>query len=363
MNYSIAILIGALVSTSCVHRVQQAATPRAPAKTAVSVVMARQVQNAVDAGEGDVEARALRKRLAAHADDLDARILLARLYSRHGLPDLALEHYRLAAALFPDSIMVTIELAKALRDIGEIAEALQVAESGITRHRGGNWEAFSLKGILEDDQGRFAQAEVDHRAALALSPARSALLNNLGYNLLLQEQFEAAAAEFRQALAADPGSGIARNNLGVALASESHPASGEALAEWQKSAGQAVAHNNFAAVLMEQGRYAEARSELRTALELRRNFPEALANMELVSEKDGQLASVPVPIQPVNFWRRMASTWAKITETRVATPKLPTSETPVSGAAKSGNTSASVTAATSAAHTSHDADGGSKGDQ
>ncbi len=179
--------------------------------------MARQVQNAVDAGEGDLEARVLRKRLALDASDLDARILLARLYSRKGLPDLALEHYRLAAALFPDSVVVTLSLAKMLREMGEVDKALEVVEAGMARHPEGNWELLSLQGILEDGQGRFAQAEAAHRAALALAPWRAALLNNLGYNLLLHEHFDAAAAEFRLALAIDPGSGVARNNLGDCL--------------------------------------------------------------------------------------------------------------------------------------------------
>ena len=40
--------------------------------------MARHVQNAVDAGEGDLEAKNLRQRVAANPGDLNARILLAQ---------------------------------------------------------------------------------------------------------------------------------------------------------------------------------------------------------------------------------------------------------------------------------------------
>ena len=42
--------------------------------------MQRQVEHAVYAGEGDPEIRSLRQRLAANANDLDARIMLARAY-------------------------------------------------------------------------------------------------------------------------------------------------------------------------------------------------------------------------------------------------------------------------------------------
>jgi len=88
--------VGALVSASCTHEVQTAS--HAAARPAVARVMARQVQNAVDAGEGDLVIRNLRQRLAANAKDMDARVLLARLYFQRGLTDLALEHYRLAEA-------------------------------------------------------------------------------------------------------------------------------------------------------------------------------------------------------------------------------------------------------------------------
>jgi Flp pilus assembly protein TadD len=287
--------------------------------------MTRQVQNAVDAGEGDLEARTLRQRLASNANDLDARILLARLYSRRGLPDLAIEHYRIAAARFPDSVAAALGLAKALRDIGEPAEAVQAVHDSLKNHPGGSWELLSLEGILQDEQGRFADAETAHRAAVGLEPGRSALHNNLGYNLLLQSRMEDAAAEFRRAIELDPRSDIAHNNLGTALASREHSSdTGAALSELQRSASPAVAHNNLAAVLIEQGRYAEARIELQAALGFRADFPAALANLKMVAERDGRPATVPAASEPVNFWKRVASTWAKVSGSKSA-PKAPAS--------------------------------------
>jgi Flp pilus assembly protein TadD len=282
-------LVCVLACASCTHQVQTAS--RGVSQPAVPAVKARRVENAADAGEGDLEARALRRRLAANADDLDARMALAQLYSRRGLPDLALEHYRLAAARFPDSLGAARAFAQTLREMGETPQALKAVEEFLARHPGASWEMLSLEGILEDELGRWMPAEEAHRAALALSPGRSALHNNLGYNLLLQGQAEAAAAEFRRAIEIDPRAQIAHNNLGAALAAQSH--AGEALAEWQRSGDPAAAHNNLAAVLMEQGHYAEARAELETALGYRRNFPAALANLRLVAEKDGRPAVVP----------------------------------------------------------------------
>jgi len=295
-------LFAIMTTGSCMRHVQTARHVPAPA---VSAIMERQVKNAVDAGEGDIEAKLLRQRLAANASDLDARILLARLYYRRGLPDLALEHYRMAAALFPDSALVASELAKILREMGEPEAALKTLKDFKAKV---TWELFSLEGILEDELGRFDLGEKEHRAALALDPGRSSLHNNLGYNLLLQGRPETAALEFRRAIEIDPRSVIAHNNLGATLASQPS----EALAEMRRSTQPAVAHNNLAAVLIEQGRYAEARAELASALSFRRDFPEAIANLKLVAERDGQPATVRVARKTVNFRQRAASTWAKV---------------------------------------------------
>lgn len=301
-----------VLASSCTQSVVTA--PREIRQPAVTRVMARQVQNAMDAGEGDLEAKNLRQRLAARPDDLDARILLARHYAKRGLPDLALEHYRLAAARFPNSLVAEIELVKTLRDLRAPAEALKEIDAALARNP--SWELLSLKGVIEDDQGRLQDAEASHRAALARESSRSSLHNNLGYNLLLQGKAEAAADEFRRAIEIDPNSTIARNNLASALALQSQPQ--EALAEWRRFGDAATAHNNLAVSLMEQGRWQEARAELELALAAKRDFPEALANLRLVAEQDGKAPSMR-PASIKGFWKRVADKFAVESEPK-ATP-------------------------------------------
>jgi Flp pilus assembly protein TadD len=287
------------------HQLQTSSFPSpVPQGPAVPAAVSREVKNAADAGEGDLELRALRQRLAANAKDLDARMSLARYYSSRNLPDLALEHYRLALAQFPDSPAVTLALAKTLREMGEPSEALRTLREYAKRQPRGSWEVLSLTGILEDEQGHLAAAETAHRAAVTLAPEKSELHNNLGYNLLSQKQFEPAVNEFRQAIELDPKSQVAHNNLAVAL-TRSGSAPKEALAEWGQSSGAAGAHNNLAAVLMEQGRYAEARTELQTALSLQPGMASALANLRLVSELDGKAADVPARKRRVSLWARI----------------------------------------------------------
>jgi len=282
------VLLCALAGAACTHQVQTAS--HRPARNTVPTIPVRHTQNVVDTGEGDIEIANLRHRLAADANDMDARILLARLYTRRGLPDLALEHYRLGSALFPGSVVVTLELAKALHASGETGQALKAARACLDKHPEGSWELLSLAGIFEDELGQWAEAEVSHRAALALAPGRSPLHNNLGYNLLLQGKLEDAAAEFHNAIKADPLSAIAHNNLGDVLAKQAR--FNEALAEWQLVGGPAVAHNNLAASLMAAGRYPEARAEIALALKFRHDFPAAYLNLRLVAERDGLPATI-----------------------------------------------------------------------
>jgi Flp pilus assembly protein TadD len=290
---------------SCTHEVQVAS--QAPPHTKTHAVLARQVENAVDFGDSDAEARRWRKRLAANASDLDARLALARLYVDRGQPQLAVEHYRLAAELNPDLPGVTLLLAKSLRDLNEPAEALTVISAFLKRHPKESWELLSLAGILEDEQGLFKPAEAAYKAALAIDPAQSSVHNNLGYNLLLQGNAEAAAVEFRKAIEIDPRSVIAHNNLGTALMWAKSGKSEQAFAEWRKSGDAAAAHNNLAAMFLEQEHYPEARQELASALELRPDYPAALANLKLVAAADGGPAT-PAPAAPkVNLWKRMTS--------------------------------------------------------
>ena len=158
----------------------------------------------------------------------------------------------------------------------------------------------SLLGILLDEQKQWAEGERCHREALALAPKSDSLHNNLGYNLLMQGKNEAAAGEFQEALRLNSHSQVARNNLGMALANKPD----QTAVSWPAVGDPATAHNNRAALLIQQGQYAEARKELDLALGYNRNFPAALNNLKLVSELDGKPASITAkPVQ--SRWGRL----------------------------------------------------------
>jgi tetratricopeptide (TPR) repeat protein len=241
----------------------------------------------VDAGDGDLEIRRLRVRVAAEPENVTLRLDLAAAYQERGYPELTLEHARLAVVRFPNHPEAQLLLAKTLRSLGLRAQAAQGLEQFLQSNPQTSPKYASWLGILRDELGEWKAGESAHRAALSLRPS-GWLHNNLGYNLLMQGRSAEAAEQFEAALRLEPSSVVARNNLGLALASK--PA--EAMRHWQSVSDPATAHSNLAALLIEQGKYAEARREIETALEYNRSHTAALRNLRLVAELDGKPATV-----------------------------------------------------------------------
>jgi tetratricopeptide (TPR) repeat protein len=239
--------------------------------------------------------------MTADPTNLKIRIELARHYEATGYPELAAEHYRLAAVQFPDSAEVAVAQARLMRKLELPGQALAGLAKFRTAHPTVPYEVLSWIGILQDEAGELTKAEESYRVALTLNPKSDSLHNNLGYNLLLQKKNAEAAGEFRNALAIAPHSQIARNNLGTALATQPR----EAVLHMQSVSDPATAHSNLAAVLIEQGLYSEARAELKLALGYRNDHPAALSNLQLVSELDGKAFTVQTRV-PSSRWKRFA---------------------------------------------------------
>jgi Tfp pilus assembly protein PilF len=286
---------------------------------AVTQNIDRQVKNAKDAGDGDYLTRQLRERLVRDPTDLQARLEIADHYKRTGNPDLALEHYRLAAEKSPDNADVVLLLAKTLRDFNQPAAAIQAAVKFCNQHQSPPPDLLSFIGTVQDDTGQLTEAEATYRRALRQSPELGYLHNNLGYNLLQQRRPADALVEFRRALELDPHSRVATNNLALALLAdwkgEAEPR--EALQQWESISDAATAHNNLATYLMEQGRYRDARKELDTALKLNRNHAAAQHNARLLSDLEkgkGEASAAVVARAPkpersadeslVTLWKR-----------------------------------------------------------
>lgn len=252
--------------------------------------LAHEVVNAVDAGEGDFEARRLREALVARPGDLDARLQLAARYEELDQPELAIEHYRLAAARFPSEPAPQLGLARALHKKRRTADAAAGLESYLSAYPEAPAEAHAWAGILRDELDHHRAAEDHHRAALERAGGKAAWLhNNLGQNLALQERASDAEREFRLALELEPANSLARNNLATLISDQ--PAEAAKVLEAGTN-DPATAHSNLAAILIEQGRYEEARKELNLALGYNPEHMVALRNLAVVADRDGKPAGL-----------------------------------------------------------------------
>jgi tetratricopeptide (TPR) repeat protein len=294
--------VGAIVLlASCAHQSQTAAVKTPPAPSA----MQRQVLNAVDAGDGDIELKTLRARIIAEPANLNARLELGKAYEQRGYPELAIDHYRWATEHSPESAEAQLVLARALDFAGYLDQGIASLSAFLKDHPQDGPTLYSWLGIMRDDASDWKGSEQAYREAMSKSKEdRDYLHNNLGYALLKQGENEKAAAEFRAALKLNPHSEIARGNLGLALAPASPK---EAIVNWQSMNDPASAHSNMAAVLIEQGKYSEARKELEVALQYNRKNSAALANLELLSGLDGKPAALPLFTKPATRWARLKS--------------------------------------------------------
>ncbi len=266
----------------------------------------KQVRNAVDAGDGDLRVQAWRRALVNDPDNLEARLSLAHYYKQLGYPEIALEHYRLAAARFPQNAEVVIGLSRTLEALDQPEHARAALQDFVHASPDASAEVWSWLGILQDEARDYASAEHSHKEAVRLKDNSDAVHNNYGYNLLLQGRYPEAVREFRHSLEVNPGSSLARNNLATALAGEQGDA---ALTELRASADPATAHSNLAAILIERGDLEAARSQVEAALRYQKDHPAALTNLHLIAELQGgrvNLSADGTPVSPMHrFFRSM----------------------------------------------------------
>ena len=297
-----------LASSACHGTHLRASAAPFAARRATPPMMTRQILNAVDAGDGDVKVRELRRQIVEHPEQLDLRLALVDHFAALGQGELVVEHLRLLAERFPAEEALHLRLARELREGGARDEALRILRNLTARQNVDSPAVWSLAGILLDELDRPMEGEAEHRRALELAAADLDIYeNNLGFNLMTQGRNDEAIPLFESALRRRPRSETARNNLGAALASRPGDKQ-DVLAHWTSVIPPASAHNNLAAVLIEQGRYTEARLELEQSLKLQSDLPAAWKNLQLLSELDG----LPITLARSRPLAAAPSAWHKI---------------------------------------------------
>ena len=222
--------------------------------------------------EGDMDL-ALYMYVRAYDLDKDNVHALARIGSIHE----SRGNDRLATMAFTEVVQLDPDHVGALQSLGLIYlrdkrhdEAQSLLERAISQDPL-LWRAQNGIGILADLNGEHAKAVVAYNAALAANPGDASLLNNRGYSLYLDNQYEAASKDFLKAAA--QGAERAWLNLGLVRARQKrYP---EAVQMMSRNVAAEVAYNDVGYIAMRQGDFAVAERYFHKAIGMSPRYFEA----------------------------------------------------------------------------------------
>jgi serine/threonine-protein kinase len=283
-------------------------------------------QGRTGGGQGDVARRADllealaselladEKQLARQAPQLLARLgVLLREYQRDPVPLLTA-----AQARHPDDFWLNFELGDALQHAKRWDEAVGFYRAAAAVRPSASAVHNNL-GIALYDKNQVDEAIHEYRRAIELDPQNAMPHHNLGLALKAKNQVDEAIQECRQAIAIDPKFANAHGALGNALYAKKDVDG--AMAEFRQAIALdpklGVAHNNLGFVLLWQGRFVEARTATRRALELlpesdplREHASQQLQHCERLAALEAKLpALLSGQVEPANAAERADFAW------------------------------------------------------
>jgi len=245
--------------------------------------------------EKDPDLRKLTEHLAAHPDDIDARLAVAKTYLEAGLYYPAYQEYQRVRATAEPRADVERGLALIWDKWGDYALAHTYAVNAVQLDRL-SAEAWDLLARIELHRGDFAAAVTAFKKAENLGRGDAVLFANLGYALLRLNRLDQARTYLEQAIALNPALPQAHNHLGIVLVRLGLP--DLALAHFKQTSEPAVALSNLGAVYLEQGQREEARKYFREALALKADYGLAQDNLRAAESWTPPPARVNVSLVP-----------------------------------------------------------------
>jgi serine/threonine-protein kinase len=207
--------------------------------------------------------------VAVRPDSVGAYLYLGEALQSSGDLPGALAAFQKALTLNPKDYEAQVELGNALRDLNDPAGAVAAYRKAIAL-KAGNGKAHVGLGNFLLKQGDPAGAVTAYRKAVALEPKSAIAHYNLGLGLRERGDFAGADAAYRKAIALKRGYTEAYDGLGIVLHKRGDPAG--AIAAFRKAIalkpGLAMPHNNLGTTLYAQGDFPGAVSAFRKAIEL-----------------------------------------------------------------------------------------------
>lgn len=215
-----------------------------------------------DLGRWDEAAVSYRRALDLKPDYAEAYNNLGSTLHAQGEFEDAIDSYRRAMVLNPASVEVHNNLGCALQESGEAEQAIACYERALKIKPDSAETHYNLAGIFQA-QARLDEAVANYRRALELKPDYAEAHNNLGNALKELGRMEEAAASYQRALVYKIDAQTLCN-LGILYSGAEQYALAES---WYRRALEVdavsvVAHRNLSAIMVNDGRTAEARKHM-----------------------------------------------------------------------------------------------------
>jgi tetratricopeptide (TPR) repeat protein len=196
-----------------------------------------------------------------------------------------------AVALQPSNAGALVNLANALKDQGNLDEAVACYRKAIDQ-RGDYADAYNNLGAALQDQGKLDLAVAALRTAITLRPDFTNAYNNLGSVLQDRGQLDEALAVYRKVIAIHADSANTHNNMASVFILQEK--SDEAIAEYREALRRkpdlVLARLNLAMFLKELGKREESIGEYRKLIETKPDLAMAHCYLGLALRDNDQFA-------------------------------------------------------------------------
>lgn len=196
----------------------------------------------------------------------------AEAMRKAGRNEAAVEVLTQLAKSFPEMPSVHANLGDLLRGLQRYDAAATAYSKALKLYHGGEpglWYVYYTRGICNEREGRWDQAEADFREALKLNPGQPQVLNYIGYSFVeMNTNLDEALAMIRKAVELRPRDGYITDSLGWAYYRLGRY---QEAVPWMETAAQLtpvdpVINDHLGDVYWAVGRHREARFQWNRAL-------------------------------------------------------------------------------------------------
>jgi Flp pilus assembly protein TadD len=213
--------------------------------------------------------------------------LLGEYYFSKGLPDQALEQFRLASFTARDNEMIRNNLAAILFKHGFLEESEKECRKALELSPRFHPARYNLANIyFQQKRYKLALQEWEKLPQSQYVPYANRAIAAIHME---RGEYDLAVQRYEDALRQDPRSAEVLTNLGTAYLRMGRlwPAERTFRKLLNYYPDSPEGHNNLASVLIQKGELAAAEAETRRALELRPDYPDALCNMGILLAQRG----------------------------------------------------------------------------